>query len=258
MKISKALLAVGFKGGAASVALLLGACNSDAPPEKDVPETSLRDLRALATSLSLPVNGSAYYYNRATSTAFRETCEALPDRVRCRLDVLGMIAQIDHVAQTDYTQEANGSVKTDSVVVHQNDWMQESTMLYNKIKANPQKLEWAAGWPLARVAQNQGQDIVQNNIAEVTAQGPSDVAYCSVTPVNAKRWIDVCVLFDGARYEVASAALPRIELASSLNEVLKSDVAVSRDFNQYDRTYLDKYSAKVKADGKPAYVKASP
>lgn len=226
---------------------------SDKIPEGPPPSTNDVARLSLATMLSLPVDGTAHYYNRGTNTAFAEACSKEgPRGISCTLDVLSMTAQIRHTVKTSYELDPQSNIVTRSEKTHAEDWTNESTLLYDSIKAGVSAKEQAAGSPLVRHLNNGG--VLQNSMYEVSPYGQGGVALCSVVPVSPKRAIDVCVSFDNAGYEVRSAALPQISNTGAMNHILAQPQAALRDFSSEDRDFLDKYRAKIGAGGKPAYI----
>lgn len=209
--------------------------------------------RSLITSLSLPVNGAANYYNRGTNTAFREACEAgtgSERSVTCKLDVLSMTAQLRHIVETTYTLDPASNITMTSEKRDPQLWSQDSSKLYDQIKAAATTRTWAAGSPLARQSD---QGVVQNALYEVSSYKRGAVTLCSSVPVSPKRGIDVCTAFDQMHFEVTSAAMPVLTNAGTLNQILLQPQAAHRDFNNYDGEYVDKYRAQQQPGG-PAYV----
>lgn len=244
----------GLAASAASLAILAG---SAAAAPAQTQDTYTQDL---ATTLSLPVGKTVGYFNRATNTALSERCEVDPDKsVSCRLDVYGITAGLVHRVKTNYAVDQEGRVTTQSTKASPQIWSSDSHMsVYQNIKANAQVAEWAAESPLARVAQNEGKQVIQNAIGERTPFGERGVAVCSVVPVSDKRGIDVCMAFDRATNEVRSSALPRLEVAGALNAALTQPQAAIRDFSdRRDSAYLKDHSAKLPSGGGPSYFMRS-
>ena len=209
----------------------------------------------MAGALALPLGKTAFYYNRATNTAFREACLPAKEKaVSCRLDVLGMTAQIAHSLQTTYSIGEGGRIAAETSLLIADEWSSAYSAEYKQAKQSAQFLQWSAGSPLAHVAQNQGRDIVQNGVAEITSYGSDGAAHCSVAPVTDKRGFNVCLAFDGARNEVRSAVMPRVEAAGALHETLLSQQGVSRGFNRDDGDYLARYAKPLNGGAGPVYI----
>ena len=283
---SRILIGSGLAAGVAGIAILTGQFSSDEPapsspasersgrhaplvtnkqkaeavgkfgdrlPQGPGPSTSEVARRSLATMLSLPVNGTAHYYNRGTNTAFAEACSNDAARsVTCTLDVLSMTSQIRHTVKTAYELDDKSNIVTHSEKTQAQDWTNDDTLLYDSIKADVKTKALDDGSSLKRVLTD-GR-ILQNSLYEVSSYGKGGVALCSVVPVSSARVIDVCVSFDKANYEVRSAALPQISNAGSMNQILTQPQAALRDFNKDDQDFLDKYRAKIGAGGKPSYI----
>lgn len=227
----------------------------DKLPEGPAPDTDEVARRSLATMLSLPLDGTARYYNRGTNTAFAEACSMDgPRSIACTLDVLGMTAQIRHTVKTTYTLDSKSNIVVRSEKTHAEDWTNDSTLLYDSIKAevNAKEKEPVSGSPLTRALSDGG--VLRNSMYEVSSYGKDGVALCSVVPVSPKRVIDVCVSFDNAAYEVRSAAMPQLSNAGSMNQILAQPQSALRDFSADDRDFLDKYRAQIGAGGRPAYI----
>ncbi len=255
IKAKHVLGGVGLATGVAITAVLANSSADNntyfAPPA----DTSASAHELMISELALPVNKTAIYYNRATNTAFREACLPANEKaVTCRLDALGMTAQIAHSLQTTYAVGEGNRITAQTNLIGADHWSSAYTAEYKGAKQAAQFLQWSAGSPLAHVAQNQGRDIVQNAVAEITPHGSDGVAYCSIVPVSEKRGFAACIAFDAARNEVRSAVLPRLEATGALNETLLAPQAVSRGFNRDDADYLARYVKSLNGGAGPAYI----
>lgn len=225
----------------------------DVIPKGPAPDTNDVARLSLATMLLLPVNGTAHYYNRGTNTAFAEACSKGGARsISCTLDVLNMTAQIRHTVKTTYELDPQSNILTLSEKTHAENWTNDSTLLYDSIKAEVKAKEPASGSPLTR--RTSDGDVIKNSMYEISTYGQGGVALCSVVPVSSKRMIDVCVSFDKAGHEVRSAAMPQLSNTGAMNQILVQPQAALRDFSSDDRVFLDKYRAQIGAGGRPAYI----
>lgn len=209
----------------------------------------------LAKVLALPVAGSSHYFNRATNTALRESCKAVSDNaVTCRLDVLGLTAQIAHTVYTGYERDASGAITVKSRKSDVMGWSQNLSAQYRSFRDMASKYEWSSGSSMVVVGDNQGRNLVQNNVYQVSVSGQDGVSVCSSVPVNDCRGIDVCLSFDKGRYEVLSVALPRVGPAGSLPATLTNPAAAVREFDQYDDEHFGIYRSQIGAGSHSAYV----
>lgn len=237
--------------GATALLLAQGAYAQEGAAQRPVAKTG----QGIAVQLGLPVAKPAYYFNRATNTAFQELCVANNNSVKCRLDVLGLTAQIAHSVHSSYGLDKGGSVAVHSGISDVQEWSPALSSLYRSFKRQASAHSWSASSPLVRIADNQGRDVVQNNIYQVaTLSGQDGVSVCSTVPVNEKRGFDVCLSFDRAGGTVSSAALPRVGSGSLWQAPLSGSAAASRGFNSYDNDHYVLYRGQIGADGAPSYV----